>query len=88
MKINLENNRFRFKTEEEMISDFGENWREEIRFGWLHEMDWFIGRTIPKKHHLECFKTYIGIQDYFIMIRDDCDWCIGQHMIKSINNLK
>lgn len=88
MKVDLGIHRFRIKTEKEMIADFGENWRDEIDLGWCEEMDWYIGRTIPKCHHFECLRTYMGVQDDFIMSRNYNAWYIGSHMIKVITKMK
>ncbi len=33
----------RFKTEKEFIKEFGEDWREDVEYRWIYEMDHLFG---------------------------------------------
>jgi hypothetical protein len=40
----------RFKTERELINDFGERWRAgKVKYGWATQMDDFFGKEIEEK---------------------------------------
>ena len=39
--------KYRFKTEEEFIKEFGDNWRCSIDIFWITEMDYLIGTEYP-----------------------------------------
>jgi len=40
--------KFRFKTEKEFKNEFGSNWRRKIRSSWIEEMDYLLGKKVPK----------------------------------------
>lgn len=64
------------KTEEDFISEFGEDWRNTIEYKWVSpEMDYLFGLGISKADHSKILKKITGI-DSFNISRD---------MIKVIN---
>ena len=40
--------KFRIKTEEEFINEFGVNFRNEIKFSFIHDMDYLMNKPVPK----------------------------------------
>ena len=62
--------KYRFKTEEEFIKEFGKNWQNKVKYGWIREMDEFFGKSMKE---LKAF-------DYEKEVCID-GWCISRDMI-------
>jgi hypothetical protein len=43
--------KYRFKTREEFINEFGDNWRNKVYCGFVSEMDNLLGEDIEKKYY-------------------------------------
>jgi hypothetical protein len=43
----------RFKTEEELIKEFGEDFRDKLPWTWSNSKDHLFGQHIPNKFYLE-----------------------------------
>jgi hypothetical protein len=39
---------YRIKTKEEFINEFGEHWRGRVDYGFIEDMDYLLGITIPE----------------------------------------
>ena len=62
--------KYRFKTEEEFIREFGKNWRTDVSMGWPDNMDEFLGKPMEVLNKLESKeKMYIA------------GWAISRDMI-------
>ena len=75
--------RFRIKTEEEFLTEFGTNWMSNIRYGWNNDgrMDFLFGVNIEQNISEDDFLD----EDFFINITDNQDgytWMISRDMIK------
>lgn len=57
--------KYRFKTEEEFIKEFGKNWRYVINGGWSDKMDGFLGKPVEVLNKLE-FKQNICVGGWTI----------------------
>ena len=58
--------KYRFKTEEEFLEEFGERWRREIKMSWVGsgEMDYLLGKP------LDSFEYERNVHDLFKDIDD------------------
>lgn len=62
--------KYRFKTEEEFIREFGKNWRQVVKMGWADNMDEFLGKPMEVLNRIESKeKMYVG------------GWAISRDMI-------
>ena len=75
--------RFRIKTEEEFLTEFGINWMSDIRYGWNHDgrMDFLFGVNIEEYISEDDlldgdFSINIGVN------QDEYTWMISRDMIK------
>ena len=79
--------RYRIKTEQEFINEFGDNWRNNIRFGWNDsgKMDYLFNLEINYNYYKRCLvndKLLLDDNKSFDFEIDD--WCISSDMIKQI----
>lgn len=58
MKIKL-----KFKTKEELIEQYGDNWRSKRQYHWVEYMDYLLGTEIDEKY----FIKFINNKGEFIM---------------------
>lgn len=85
--------KLRFKTEKELIEQYGYNWRRRHQYIWVDPMDYFFGKEIDKKYYFQ----FIDNKGEFIMKRDgdimyipksdniyDC-WKVYLYQIKVLN---
>ena len=49
--------KYRFKTEEEFIKEFGKNWRYKVDCCWVDSMDEFLGKPMEVLNKLDSEKT-------------------------------
>ena len=71
--------KYRFKTKDEFISEYGREWRTIVRCSWVTEMDWALGieienitYTILRSNNEEINKNlYDVIDDVFESSNDD-----------------
>ena len=41
---------YRFKTEQEAIEEFGDEWYDQLDYSWEEEIDVLLGKKMPKKY--------------------------------------
>ena len=91
--------KYRFKTEQEFIDEFGTNWKSRIYGCWNHieniGMNYLFGSELPiesynnfptdwfEKNKNDFFRLQIPRRGF----EQDCIWSITIDMIKEINNL-
>ena len=78
--------KYRFKTKEEFISEFGQIWREDVKLQFPVFMDALLGTDINKKHYKDIdfiFKT--KNRNKFISNTNIVSCNVSIDMIKRIN---
>lgn len=76
--------KYRIKTEEEFVKEFGSNWREEIHLGWAEHMDYLFGKPIIDK----TFKKVNNIDSNTIYrTNDGSQWNISKDMIMEVKEI-
>ena len=70
--------KYRIKSEQEFITEFGTEWRSKVRYKWnrIGKMD-HLFNTLLKEEQINIYKR-VGEFMYD-------DWCISSDMIKEIN---
>ncbi len=90
--------KYRFKTEQEFIDEFGEGWGNKIIGCWNHfetiGMNYLFGEELPitSYNHLSTGWFEKNNIDFRLQIprrgfEQDCVWMISIDMIKEINNI-
>jgi len=78
--LTLDNLRFRIKTEEEFIEEYGENWRKQVP-AWVNGMDRHLfGRDIPISENSKALQKFMGLNADLRVL----GWCINKKMFKYI----
>ncbi len=72
--------KYRFKTEEEFIKEYGENWRWKVGFTTSGSMDFLCGTIYEKSISEETFMNFAN-GDFWI-IDSYCGWNISTNMLK------
>jgi len=76
--------RYRIKTKEEFVEEFGENWRSEIELGFVNDMNFLFGRELTEDE-----KNRISTEDMTIRSDDSSiSWSISEDMITEIKREK
>jgi hypothetical protein len=74
----------RFKTEQEFIDEYGDNWRMDVNWNLYGDMDYLFGLPLPKSFKYENFdeKSYDTEQKFGIKSPNgDSDWSINKKML-------
>lgn len=66
--------KYRFKTKEEFIKEYGDNWRDEVECSWTESMDYLFGLT----------KSQLNLLDSQTIVNVD-GWNISRDMITTNN---
>jgi hypothetical protein len=85
---------WRFKTEEEFLAQYGEDWKRSIDERWNEsgKMDYLFGKEIKPKYLERDGRPGIGhcstISQYGIKPASDCDawWSISRHMLIEVED--
>jgi hypothetical protein len=79
--MNIENKPiFRFKTREEFLEEFGDDWENTVLYSWDKPMNKWLGKSIPLKDSL----TYLQLWLYDIKHVRRGNYSISRDMIKPI----
>lgn len=73
---------FRFKTREEFIEEFGDDWENTILYSWDDNMNIWLGQSIPKTDNIKYLQLWIHDIKYI----KRGNWSITRDMIKPITN--
>ena len=60
-------NKLKFKTEQELFKEYGQNWRTKRQYHWVMSMDYLLGTEIDEKY----FYNFLNTKGEFIMKDDD-----------------
>jgi hypothetical protein len=71
--------RYRLKTEQEFLNEFGVNWRSEVRCHWnsAGEMDYLFGKILSEEQN-KYFEKYLGLSID--------GWTINESMITQLGS--
>lgn len=58
--------KYRIKTKQEFIDEFGDNWRREVRFAFVSEMDILFGKELTNSQVKELDADYTNMGGYSI----------------------
>ena len=74
---------FKFKTEEEFLEEYGNNWGRKIKNKWnpMGSMDFLFNTIIEPKFNIDFLKVWMLIEDVVIYE----GWQISRDMIKPVN---
>jgi hypothetical protein len=75
---------FRFKTREEFLKEFGDNWENEILYSWHYNMDKWLGKPIPVQRNM----IYLQLWFYDIEFIPRESYSISRDMIKPIKYIE
>lgn len=68
--------KYRFKTKEEFIKEYGPNWRTAVYYHWVDDMDYLFGVA----------KSELNLLDNQTVISVD-GWNVSRGMITTVNNI-
>jgi hypothetical protein len=78
------------KTDEEMVKEFGKNWRNQDHF-WEPDKEWLLGQRILNHFRVDSDDRYIQFRhQVFVNNRwriDNGEWLIPRYMIKEISDV-
>lgn len=74
---------YRFKTEDEFIKEYGEQWRDNIDYGWDSGMDYLFGKEYEytKQQIEEQTNIYYDLPEAIFDGHSDYRWTISWDML-------
>lgn len=60
----------RFKTEQEFLEEFGQDWRGDVRYQWVEAMDYLLGKQIDPDKLLSTGRPDLQYYDNFSVSSD------------------
>lgn len=81
-ELTLDSLKFRIKTEEEFIEEYGENWRKQVP-AWVNGMERYLfGKDIPISENLKALQQFMGLNADLRVL----GWCLTKKMFKYIHH--
>ena len=85
IKYNSGQTKYRIKTKQEFIDEFGEKWRNRTKNYFNDEMDYLLGKKLTKEET----KEFIGNNNIYIPRKiETCNWDISSDMITNYETEK